>query len=296
MVAPADAAAKLPLQGGVYAWWVTPGQLPGIKGPRHVSGGRELLHVGAAPGRAGSSATLRQIIGHHLGTNIGNDFRFALAALLHEREGWSPVARGGLPRLSAEDAGRLREWQEKHLRLTWRVQPEPWLTEAALVETLAPPLNLAGPAVQRAGAALRAKAQANSPRLAYEPSRAAFVVGYDIHATPVTRKLTSRRSDLATAWLAAISAAARAAASTVRWSADWRFAAVVEIRIAGDADIDNFLKDTLDRSKDAGVFAGDDKRIDLVHGIKRAGVGVQEVGARVEVWRLAAPLNAPGAG
>jgi serine/threonine protein kinase len=45
-------------------------------------------------------------------------------------------------------------------------------------------------------------------------------------------------------------------------------------------------QDTLGRSKDGGVFAGDDERVELVHGIKRWGVSERDAGARVEVWRL----------
>ena len=72
-------------------------------------------------------------------------------------------------------------------------------------------------------------------------------------------------------WLAAIDRAASAAAAAVEWSTHWRYAVVIEIRIPWDADVDNFLKDILDKSEEGGVFAGDDKRVDLVHAIKRWG-------------------------
>jgi Holliday junction resolvase RusA-like endonuclease len=308
-VTPADGKAKasrgapslhggVPAEPGLYAWWVAPGVLPGVTGPPHPRERRELLYVGIAPSRAASQASLRSVVGQHLGGNINTStFRLSLAALLSERQGWHPIWRGERPRLTPEDDKRLSDWQQQNLRLSWAVQSAPWRVEGAVIAALAPPLNLADNSshplhatLSRARDDLRGRAlggpTTDTPRLPYQPPGAEYIVGYDISTTPMTRNVATRRRVSVTRWLEAISTAARAAAHTTQWSVEWRYAAVIEIRIPWDADIDNFLKDVLDKSKDAGVFAGDDKGVDLIHGIKLRGVSDAEAGARVEVWRF----------
>ena len=201
---------------------------------------------------------------------------------------------GTQPRLHREDDKQLSEWLGENVRLCSALHSEPWLIEGAVITALAPPLNLADNAshpfhatLSQARAALRAKAvAADRPRLPYQPPVGTYVVGYDIGTTPITRNVAGRRRSSVTRWLAATYEAASTAAATVEWSTDWRYAVVIEIRIPWDADIDNFLKDILDKSEEGGAFAGDDKRVDLVHGIKRWGVSDAEAGARVEVWRI----------
>ena len=288
--------AGVPLKAGLYAWWMKPGVLPGVRGPVHPSERLELLYVGIAPSRPASKATLRsRVVAQHLGGNINTStFRFSLAALLCDERRWQPVLSGTQPRLRREDDKQLSEWLGENVRLCWAEHPEPWLVEGAVITALAPPLNLADNAshpfhatVSQARAALRAKAVAvDTPRLPYQPTVGTYVVGYDIETTPITRNFAGRRRASVTCWLAAIHGAASAAAATVEWSTNWRYAVVIEIRIPWDADVDNFLKDILDKSEEGGVFAGDDKRVDLVHGIKRWGVTDAEAGARVEVWRI----------
>src|SRR5438067_11295567 len=127
----------------------------------------------------------------------------------------------------------------------------------------------------------------HQPALAYHPPNAVFVVGYPIEQTPITRNEYGRERDSVRAWLDAIEVAAARAAAGCEWPPDDRYAAVIEVRIPWDADIDNFLKDTLDQSARGGLFGGDDKRVDLLHGTKRVGVPPAEAGAHVDVWRLA---------
>jgi hypothetical protein len=52
------------------------------------------------------------------------------------------------------------------------------------------------------------------------------------------------------------------------------------------ADIDNYIKDMLDRSANQGVFGGKDERADLVHAVKKWGVPPGDAGARMEIWVL----------
>jgi hypothetical protein len=90
--------------------------------------GRWGCSVSASPRRTGSSADLRRrLCGQHIGGNIASStFRFGLASLLWEREGWRPrLSPSGRPLLAVEDNRSLSDWQRAHLRVGWAVVPEP---------------------------------------------------------------------------------------------------------------------------------------------------------------------------
>ncbi len=139
---PLDGGA--PAEPGVYAWWVVPGAVPGITGPRHPSADIELLYVGIARNRAASKATLRsRLVRNHIrGTTGQSTLRRALASLLSEQEGWRSrwTTRPVLVRV---DDDRLSVWMHDALRVTWAVHSEPWTVERAVIEELQPPLNQA---------------------------------------------------------------------------------------------------------------------------------------------------------
>jgi hypothetical protein len=162
------AAGGLPEQHGVYAWWVSRGGIPGVKGPAHPTEQFELLYVGIAPKDRKSKATLRsRIRGQHLGGNIGSStFRQSLAALLFEDEGWITRRSGTRSQLIPEHNRALSEWQRDHLRLAWVERPRPWEIEARVIALMQPSLNLADNAshplyLRLKG--LRAKLRASSP-------------------------------------------------------------------------------------------------------------------------------------
>jgi hypothetical protein len=162
------AAGGIPEQPGAYAWWVSPGSIPGIKGPAHPAESFELLYVGIAPKDEKSKATLRsRIRGQHLGGNIGSStFRQSLAALLVESEGWVTSRSGSRSQLMPEHNRALSEWQQDHLRLAWVERPRPWEVEARVIALMQPPLNLADNASHPLYARLkmlRAKLRASSP-------------------------------------------------------------------------------------------------------------------------------------
>lgn len=151
-VAPAVArrqpdAGGLPEAPGFYAWWVTPGALPGVPRRPHPNADTkvDLLYVGIAPGSAMSRQTLRsRVLRNHFGGNTGSStFRLSLAALLMDAEGYEPVATAKKCVLTAEDNRRLSEWQQANLALTWCEVPEPWTVEAAVIAEMSPPMNLA---------------------------------------------------------------------------------------------------------------------------------------------------------
>jgi hypothetical protein len=122
------------------------------------------------------------------------------------------------------------------------------------------------------------------PELPYRPPSARYLDGFDVNAVPMTRNEYGRNRESVQAWLKALEGAAAAFAGKVRWTPQDRYVAVVEVRIPWRADIDNYIKDILDRSAREGVFGGQDERVDLVHAIKRWNVPTGEAGARLEIW------------
>lgn len=126
---------------GFYAWWQTPGALPGVPGSPHPSAPLELLYVGIAPRDARSQSNLRKRLSNHHRAAIGSStFRFDLAAFLWEGSGWSP-AWTDRPVLPAASLAELGDWQRDHLRVQWTECERPWLAEAGVVREMGPPLN-----------------------------------------------------------------------------------------------------------------------------------------------------------
>ena len=138
-----DAAREaIPAAPGLYAWWASPGALPGITGPRHPDGEHELLYVGIARSGPSSRATLRsRVMGNHVGGTTGQStLRRSLASLLYEQEGWRSRFTDR-PLLLADGEARLNDWMQEHLALIWALHEEPWTVEAQVIAGLTPPLN-----------------------------------------------------------------------------------------------------------------------------------------------------------
>jgi len=132
----------VPAEPGLYAWWARPDALPGVEGPRHPDGERELLYVGLARSGPSSRATLQsRVVGNHIrGTTGQSTLRRSLASLLVEQEGWRSRFTDR-PLLVPEDEQRLNRWMEQYLALTWTVHQQPWTVEAQVITELTPPLN-----------------------------------------------------------------------------------------------------------------------------------------------------------
>jgi hypothetical protein len=137
----------MPHEPGIYAWWAVNGVLPHVPAPPHPTEALGLLYVGISPERSTSSARLdSRLLRQHLNGNIGSStFRFALAALLFESEGWLPeVTTSGKYRLTESHNAMLSAWQRQHRQLSWTVVEEPWLVESPVIDALRPPLNRRG--------------------------------------------------------------------------------------------------------------------------------------------------------
>ncbi len=152
-VSPADARRTpedggLPDRPGFYAWWGASGTLPGVPDQPHPDPGiaYSLLYVGIAPNSATSKQTLRsRVVSNHMGGNIASStFRFSLAALLLEAEGFEPTTTKTKFVLIPEDSRRLSDWQQVNLRLRWCEHPQPWqgALEAEVIAAMQPPMNL----------------------------------------------------------------------------------------------------------------------------------------------------------
>lgn len=132
-----EATSRLPRASGLYAWWASPGALPGVSGPPHPSDeGRELIYIGLA-------RNLRTRVGrnHLRGPTGSSTLRRALVALLMPLEDYT--TRWTTDRVVPVDADedRLSAWMREHLRVTWAEHPEPATVEAAVINELGPPLN-----------------------------------------------------------------------------------------------------------------------------------------------------------
>lgn len=139
-LAPRSSTAP-PTKQGFYAWWQTPGALPGVPGTAHPSAKLELLYVGIAPKDAGSRSNLRQRLANHHRAAIGSStFRLDLTAFLWEAYGWQPCWTDR-PKLSDENLAELAEWQRQHLFVQWLRVSDPWLFEPHVVSAMQPPLN-----------------------------------------------------------------------------------------------------------------------------------------------------------
>ena len=130
-----------PVAPGFYAWWALPGAIPGVPAPAHPVEHAELLYVGIAPNRSGSSASLRsRLCRQHIGGNVAaSTFRFGLASLLWQTEGWTPLRLpSGKYRLADQDNEALSVWQRHNLRVRWALVSEPWLFEAGVIREMRP--------------------------------------------------------------------------------------------------------------------------------------------------------------
>ena len=143
----------VPSVPGVYGWYFD--RLPeGV--PRvacHALGEWTLLYVGISPKEpstlkpARTKQGLRTRIATHFGGNAeGSTLRKSLGILLAEELGFPLRRVGSGKRMTFTHSGEqaLDSWLERHARVCWAQDPEPWMAEAHLIQTLSLPLNLKG--------------------------------------------------------------------------------------------------------------------------------------------------------
>lgn len=172
-----EALPLLPAESGVYAWWQTPGALPGVTAPAHPHEPLELLYVGIAPDeprpdKPPSKSTIHsRVKGHHLADRLASStLRRALAAFLWQEHGWQPT----YPRKveTPKEANReLTAWMKASLSLAFVEHPTPWSVEPGLIRSMRPPLNWKHnnrhpfrPELKRAGEAFRSAGKESAER------------------------------------------------------------------------------------------------------------------------------------
>lgn len=131
-----EIAAQAPSAPGLYAWWAPPTILPDLIGPPNTADESvRLLYVGIA-------TKLRSRLGqNHMRRTGSSTLRRTLAGLLLDAEEFRTCWTDRVV-LVDEDEARLTDWMTINLRVTWAEYPTPRDVEPALIERLAPPLNV----------------------------------------------------------------------------------------------------------------------------------------------------------
>ena len=144
--------SPVPAVPGVYAWYFdkVPNGVPtdGCIRSEHAT----LLYVGISPkrpspsGGALSRQSLRtRITYHYRGNAAGSTLRLTVGSLIAADLGIGLRRVGSGQRLTFSTGEReLSGWLAAHAQVCWVPHPEPWILEDELIETLEPPLNLAG--------------------------------------------------------------------------------------------------------------------------------------------------------
>ena len=111
------------------------------------------MYVGISPKEpsllkpARTKQGLRTRIATHFGGNAeGSTLRKTLGILLAEELGFPLRRVGSGKRMTFTHSGEqaLDAWMDRHARVCWAEDPEPWVAEAHLIQTLSLPLNLKG--------------------------------------------------------------------------------------------------------------------------------------------------------
>lgn len=142
----------VPAEPGLYGWWFSQGQPPGVPTDGAAQHGEyRLLYVGIAPSGAPSKAarvrTLRDRLKNHCrGPIATSTLRRTLAALLAPDLGLA-IARQhrGKVAMPPPNELALTGWMAAHARVGWAICAEPWVHEKKLIAS-GPrlPLNIKG--------------------------------------------------------------------------------------------------------------------------------------------------------
>jgi len=138
---------------GIYGWYFDriPKGVPTLDA--HAVGEWTLLYIGISPKEpstlkpARTKQGLRSRIATHFGGNAeGSTLRKTLGILLAEELGFPLRRVGSGRRMTFTHLGEqaLDAWMDRHARVCWAEDPEPWVAEANFIQTLSLPLNLKG--------------------------------------------------------------------------------------------------------------------------------------------------------
>ncbi len=142
--------SPVPREPGLYAWYFrdVPPLVP-IDGCIQVDG-LTLLYVGICPsapprdGRSSKTRTLRdRVLDHMRGNASGSTLRLTLGCLLSESLGIELQRVGSGTRLAFADGEKvLSDWLDRNAFVAWVEDPEPWIPEPYMIQSLSLPLNI----------------------------------------------------------------------------------------------------------------------------------------------------------
>lgn len=140
----------IPAENGIYFWWIK--NLPEIVPLEGCIqfGEYFLVYSGISPdkkGKPNSKSTLRtRLKTHYFGNAEGSTLRRTLGILLAEQSNFPLRRVGSGKRMTFTHLGEqwLDQWMGDNTRVSWLLDPEPWVIEENVINTVSLPLNLKG--------------------------------------------------------------------------------------------------------------------------------------------------------
>lgn len=140
----------IPIENGIYFWWIK--NLPEIVPVQDCLklGEYYLVYSGISPdkkGKPNSKSTLRtRIRTHYFGNAEGSTLRRTLGILLAQQSGFPLRRVGSGKRMTFTHLGEqwLDQWMEENTCISWVLDPEPWVVEENVLQSVSLPLNLKG--------------------------------------------------------------------------------------------------------------------------------------------------------
>lgn len=140
----------IPTENGIYFRWIK--NLPEIVPLEDCIQIKEyyLVYSGISPdkkGKPNSKSTLRtRLRTHYFGNAEGSTLRRTLGILLAQQSGFPLRRVGSGKRMTFTHLGEqwLDHWMEENTRISWILDPEPWVLEENMFKSVSLPLNLKG--------------------------------------------------------------------------------------------------------------------------------------------------------
>lgn len=136
-----------PKEGGIYAWWFTPGALSVPAREYAATDGFDLLYTGISPRKpnaAGKASTgsIRSRLRSHVKRDASwSTLRLSLGILLADDLGLKLALYAGRAHWGTGEEV-LTEWMRLHARVSWVCDPAPWTVEEELLAAANVPLNI----------------------------------------------------------------------------------------------------------------------------------------------------------
>ena len=143
-----ESSKLIPTENGIYFWWIK--NLPEIVPLEDCIQIKEyyLVYSGISPdkkGKPNSKSTLRtRLRTHYFGNAEGSTLRRTLGILLAQQSGFPLRRVGSGKRMTFTHLGEqwLDHWMEENTRISWILDPEPWVLEENMFKSVSLPLNL----------------------------------------------------------------------------------------------------------------------------------------------------------